>query len=220
MREAGGSVYVDVRELVLLGGGSQGEVIQLDAYISGRRSNGMENLYSWKVDADGTLTVKHNVYPEGDMPAWLPRIGVTLSLAGSLQNVEWYGRGPQASYPDRRSGYRIGVWNSTVDDMYEPYLIPQDYGLRMDSRWVRFTDGSGKGLQFSMDAPFAFNAYPFTTDNLTKAVYTYQLVKSGDITLNLDYADTGVGDTSRSTLPAYKAYPTAYERTITIVPVR
>ena len=71
-----------------------------------------------------------------------------------------------------------------------------------------------------MDAPFAFNAYPFTTDNLTKAVYTYQLVKSGDITLNLDYADTGVGDTSRSTLPAYKAYPTAYERTITIVPVR
>ena len=220
VREAGGSVYVDVRELVLLGGGSQGEVIQLDAYISGRRSNGMENLYSWKVDADGTLTVKHNVYPEGDMPAWLPRIGVTLSLAGSLQNVEWYGRGPQASYPDRRSGYRIGIWNSTVDDMYEPYLIPQDYGLRMDSRWVRFTDGSGKGLQFSMDAPFAFNAYPFTTDNLTKAVYTYQLVKSGDITLNLDYADTGVGDTSRSTLPAYKAYPTAYERTITIVPVR
>ena len=219
-READGSVYVDVRELVLLGGGSQGEIVQLDAYISGRRSNGMENLYSWKVDPDGTITVKHNVYPEGEMPAWLPRIGVTLSLSGSLQNVEWYGRGPQASYPDRRSGYRIGVWSSTVDDMYEPYLIPQDYGLRMDSRWVRFTDASGKGLQFSMDVPFAFNAYPFTTDNLTKAVYTYQLVKSGDITLNLDYADTGVGDTSRSTLPAYKAYPTAYERTILIKPVR
>lgn len=219
-REAGGSVYVDVRELVLLGGGGQGEIVQLDAYISGRRSNGMENIYSWQVDADGTITVKNNVYPQGDMPAWLPRIGVTLSLSGSLDNVEWYGRGPQASYPDRRSGYRIGVWDSTVDGMYEPYLIPQDYGLRMDSRWVRFTDASGKGLQFSMDVPFAFNAYPFTTDNLTKAVYTYQLVKSGDITVNLDYADTGVGDTSRSTLPAYKAYPTAYERTIVIKPVR
>ena len=213
-----GAVYIDVRELVLFGG-AQG-ITQLDLYIMGRRSNGMESLFSWRVDTDGTVTVKHQLFPEGDMPAWLPRVGVTLSLDGSLGNVDWYGRGPQASYPDRRSGYRIGEWSTTVDDMYEPYLIPQDYGLRMDCRRVSFTDDSGKGLMFKMDVPFGFNAYPFTTDNLTKAVYQYQLERSGDITLNLNYADTGVGDTSRSTLPGYRAYPETYQRTIVITPVR
>ena len=57
-----------------------------------------------------------------------------------LSNVEWYGRGPQENYPDRKSGYKTGIYKSTVKDMYEPYLIPQDYGLRTDNRWVRMTD--------------------------------------------------------------------------------
>ena len=214
-----GSVYIDVRELVLFGG-SNDTLTQLDAYVMGRKRIGMESIFSWRVDSDGTITVKHNLYPEGDMPAWLPRVGVTLSLDASLDNVDWYGRGPQASYPDRKTGYRMGEWSTTVDDMYEPYLLPQDYGLRMDCRRVSFTDDSGVGLMFSMNEPFGFNAYPFTTENLTKAVYTYQLERSGDITLNLNYADTGVGDTSRGILAGYKAYPTTYERTIVITPVR
>ena len=27
-----------------------------------------------------------------------------------LHNVQWYGRGPQENYPDRKSGYRIGEY--------------------------------------------------------------------------------------------------------------
>lgn len=216
-READGSVYVDVREYALFGTPTEQ---QLDAYIFGRSSIGMESVYSYRIDADGTITVHHLLTPQGEMPAWFPRIGVTASINGGLSNVEWYGRGPQASYPDRKTGYRMGIWDTTVEDMYEPYLIPQDYGLRMDSYWVRFTDDSGKGLEFSMDQPFAFNAYPYTTDNLTKSMYQYQLEKSDDITLNLDYATSGVGCTARGIFGAYRAYPTQYERTIVITPVK
>lgn len=212
-----GTVYVDVREIALFGTSKEQ---QLDAYIFGRTNVGMESLYSYRIDGDGTITVHHLVNPQGEMPAWLPRVGVTLSLNEALGQVEWYGRGPQASYPDRKSGYRIGIYRETVDDMYEPYLIPQDYGLRTDNRWVRFTNEEGKGLQFSMDEPFAFNAYPFSTENLTRSVYQYQLQKSGDITLNLDYATSGVGCTARGIFDAYRAYPTGYERTITITPLR
>ena len=216
-REVDGSVYLDVRELALFGAQTEQ---QLDAYIFGRTGVGMESVYSYRIDGDGTITVNHLVNPQGDMPVWLPRVGVCMSIDGSLQNVEWYGRGPQASYPDRKSGYRMGIYETTVDDMFEPYLMPQDYGLRMDNRWVRFTDGEGKGLQFSMNEPFAFNAYPFTTENLTKSVYQYQLQRSDDITLNLDYATSGVGCTARGIFDAYRAYPTGYTRTITIKPLR
>jgi len=215
-REAEGSVYVDVRELAIFG---TGDMQQLDAYIFGRSSAGLESMYSYRIDADGTITVHHSINPQGEMPAWLPRIGVTMSLSGNLDNVQWYGRGPQASYPDRKTGYRIGIYSTTVDDMYEPYVIPQDYGLRTDNRWVRFTDESGKGLEFSVDQPFAFNAYPFTTENLTKSVYQYQLEDSGNITFNLDYATSGVGCSARGIFDAYRAYPTGYERTITIRPI-
>lgn len=212
-RVVSGSAYVDVREIALFGAAKEQ---QLDAYIFGRTNVGMESIYSYRIDADGTITVHHHINPQGEMPAWLPRIGVTMSLNGALSHVEWYGRGPQASYPDRKSGYRIGIYQSTIEDMYEPYLIPQDYGLRTDNRWVRFTDNNGKGLQFSVNEPFAFNAYPFTTENLTKSVYQYQLQKIDDITLNLDYATSGVGCTARGIFDAYRAYPMGYDRTITI----
>ena len=81
--------------------------------------------------------------PDGDVPAWLPRVGVDWILSKSLSNVQWYGRGPQENYPDRKSGYKTRYYKSTVNEMYEPYLIPQDYGLRSDNRWVRMTDDNG-----------------------------------------------------------------------------
>jgi beta-galactosidase len=134
--------------------------------------------------------------------------------------VEWYGRGPQENYPDRKSGYRIGIYRSTVEEMYEPYLIPQDNGLRTDNRWVRMTDDAGKGLEFSMDERFNFNASPYSTENLTRALYNYQLQKSNGITLNLDYNTTGVGGTARVVMNAYRAYPHLYSRRITVRPLR
>ena len=97
--------------------------------------------------------------------------------------------------------------------------MPQDYGLRTDTRRVCLTDGAGRGLQFSMDQPFAFNAYDCTTDNLTKAVYQFDLQRGGDITLNLDYATSGLGCTARGIFDAYRVYPAGYERTLTIKPV-
>ena len=221
VREGEGSAYIDVRELYVFGGMTDPDPDNIDKYLQSRGLGGFESIWRYRIDADGTITARHFLNPQGNMPDWLPRIGVTLSLDGAYGNVQWYGRGPQSSYPDRRSGYRVGIYDSTVEDMYEPYLIPQDYGLRMDSRWVEFTDEAGKGLRFSMDEHFAFNAYPFTTDNLTKADYTFQLQRPGIVTVNLDYETSGVGDTSTGIYRAYRATADeTYERIITISPVR
>ncbi len=81
------------------------------------------------------------------------------------------------------------------------------------------TDSEGNGLLFKADQLFNFNAHPYSTDNLTKAVYTYQLQKQDGITFNLDYATSGVGCTARGIFNAYKAMPGGYERIIKIIPV-
>lgn len=121
-------------------------------------------------------------------------------------------RGPQENYPDRKTGYKIGIYRSTVDDMYEPYLIPQDYGLRTDNRWVRMTDEQGLGLEFSMNKFFNFNAYPYSTDNLTKSDVYLSAPETRWNNVQSGYATTGVGCTARAVFDSYKVYPGAYER--------
>lgn len=192
-----------------------------DPYIVSTRYKGFQEKYEYKINGDGTIALKHTIDPQGTLPILLPRIGLQTTLSADLQQVEYYGRGPQESYSDRKTGYKFGEYSTTVDDMYEPYLIPQDYGLRMDTRRVQFCNKNGKGIALTMYGDkFNFNAYPYSTDNLTKAIYQYQLQRLDGITFNLDYATTGVGCSSRYVLPAYFAMPLRYERTMTIKPVR
>ena len=197
------NIIVEVKNLMLLG----------------TKRGAFMNHYTYNIYSSGEMSIDHSIVPNGDMPAWLPRIGVDWILDKSLGNVQWYGRGPQENYPDRKSGYKIGVYKSTVINMYEPYLIPQDYGLRTDNRWVRITDENGVGLEFRGDKLFNFSAQSYSTENLTKALYTYQLHPFDGITFNLDYATSGVGCTALSVFTAYQVMPQRYDFTITIRPI-
>jgi beta-galactosidase len=216
MENTGKEVRIAIRDVTLFG---QGGVNKLDLYVQGIQNNGIRSRYDLVITGDGKITIHHTLTPEGRMPLWFPRIGISMMLNKSLNQVDWYGRGPQENYPDRKTGYKIGVYHTSVQEMYEPYLLPQDYGLRTDNRRVRLTDSEGIGLQFTVDELFNFNAYPFSTDRLTKATYTYQLEEQDGITFNLDYATSGVGCTARGIFPQYRVMPQRYERTVTINPV-
>ncbi|MCC8133787.1 MAG: DUF4981 domain-containing protein [Tannerellaceae bacterium] len=215
--EVNGKVVVSVREICLMGSST---MEKKDLYIWGMQCNGFENMYTYTIAGDGEMTLLHTTLPQGRMPLWLPRIGLTMTLSKELEQVQWYGRGPQENYPDRKTGYKVGVYETTVSEMYEPYLIPQDHGLRTDNRWVKMEDQEGHGLMFTVNELFNFNAYPYTTENLTKATYTYQLQKQEGITFNLDYATTGVGCTARSVLNAYRVMPQGYTREVCIKPLK
>ena len=177
-------------------------------------NSGLDNYFTYKITPDGTMTLRHRVEPVRITPSWFPRIGTEWIFDKSLKNVEWYGRGPQENYPDRKSGYKIGIYKSTVQDMQEPYLIPQDCGLRTDNRWVRLTNDEKIGVEFRGEKTFNFNLYPYTTDNLTKAMYPYQLQPFEGITFNYDYATSGVGCTARSIFNKYRVYPNIYDYTL------
>ncbi|MGD9556169.1 MAG: glycoside hydrolase family 2 TIM barrel-domain containing protein [Mangrovibacterium sp.] len=216
--EVNGKVYVNIRQITLFGESIESE---LDQYIRGTQYNGIENIYSYIINGDGEITIHHTAKSQGrTLPLYYPRFGLTFTLDKSLDKVEWFGRGPQENYPGRNSGYKIGVYNSTVDEMYVPYIKPGDYGLRTDNRWVKMVDDHGKGLMFKVNDLFNFNAYPYSTENLTKSIYTYQLQKKDGITFNLDYATTGVGDSSGGIFRSYWVYPTIFERTIKIFPIK
>ena len=188
------------------------------AYTS-TKEGGFKNQYEYHINAKGELSLFIKTMAQGKMPQWLPRIGLQFQLPQEFQHVEWYGRGPQENYPDRKTGYKIGNYTSTVDEMYVPYLIPQDYGNRSDVSFVKLTNEEGIGL-IIQGFDFNFSAHNFTTDNLERAMYPFQLKKSDKVYLNIDHKVNGLGDTSLSTLREHRVLPGTYEFSYTIKPVR
>ncbi len=87
----------------------------------------------------------------------VPRIGVRFRLPKTMNNVEYFGKGPDENYVDRASGSKVGLYKTTAEDMYVPYTRPQENGHRSDTRWVAMT-GDKNGLLIVADNTIGFNA--------------------------------------------------------------
>ena len=83
------------------------------------------------------------------------------TLPAGFDEAEWYGRGPQENYIDRRTGAAVGLYRSAVADLSFPYERPQETGTRTDTRWVALSSrGTGVGLLVVGLPTFEFSAYP------------------------------------------------------------
>lgn len=88
----------------------------------------------------------------------VPRIGVRFRLPSNMNQVQYLGRGPEDNYLDRHKGTMVGLYKTTAEDMYYPYVRPQENGHHMDTRWFALNQGGGKGLLIQADSLIGFNA--------------------------------------------------------------
>jgi beta-galactosidase len=170
-------------------------------------STSFENKFVFTISGSGKMTLDHTVTPCGKMPEWLPRVGIQLVLNQSFDQVKWYGRGPFETYPDRKTGAKVGIYSGSVADQYVPYLIPQENGNKTDVRWTTLQNSQGIGLKISSSEAFNFSAQNVQSDNLSRAWYPFQLKPFDGVTLNVDYALSGVGCTAISVLNKYRVMP-------------
>ncbi len=173
---------------------------------------------TWTFFSDGTIELEQEIIPHGTMPDMLQKIGLQFHLPKQFSNVEWYGRGPFENYPDRKTGAKVGHYFSNADEMFVPYIFPQEYGNRCDVRWLKVQNAEGKGLMISGGDLLNFSLHKYSTDNLDRAVYTYQLQESPNTILNVDYEVTGVGGTAIRQLQRYRVMPHAGKYKLTIKP--
>lgn len=153
---------------------------------------------------DGEVTVSHSA-----MGLLLPmlKVGMRMSIKNSLENVEWYGRGPHESYLDRKTGAKIAKHAMTVAELEHRYMRPQENGHRTDVRNLTVSDKTGFGIKIdAMDIPFGFNLGYYTPEKLDKAKHLYELEKDGFITLCLDAAMRGVGGDMPGCAHLHKEY--------------
>lgn len=148
---------------------------------------------TFTVYGSGRIEVESALTPAAGAPE-LPRVGMQMLVPGEFRNVEWYGRGPQETYWDRKTGAAVGIYRSTVDELWTPYVEPQENGNRTDVRWVKFTNASGVGFRaVGLDAPLYFSAWPFPMSELERAKHSAEIQRSQELTVNLDHLQMGVG---------------------------
>jgi beta-galactosidase len=183
-------------------------------------ATGSELTTTYSILGSGDIIVENNFNPGPDMDNLpeIPRFGMTMQLPGDFDNMSWYGRGPQESYWDRKTGARIGIYEGKVEDQYHPYLRPQENGTKTDVRWVSLTNDGGIGLLAVGMPLLSVSASHFTIDDYANGPskeqrHTYHMKKRNLVTLNLDYKQMGVGgDTSWGARPhdKYTLYPKEY----------
>jgi len=88
----------------------------------------------------------------------VPRIGVRFRMPQQMNQVQYLGRGPEENYLDRHKGTLIGLYKTTADDMYYPYVRPQENGHHTDTRWIALNRADGKGLLIEANTTIGFNA--------------------------------------------------------------
>ncbi len=119
----------------------------------------------------------------------IPRIGLKMPLPVSFDQAEWYGRGPQENYCDRRSGAMVGRYQQTTQELEWNYSYPQANGLRTDIRELQVGP-----LHVIAPELFSFSLHPYSTEMLEKAAHTCDLNYDEFIhELHLDYVQMGIG---------------------------
>ncbi len=156
---------------------------------------------TWTVYPDGSVARQSTISATGrDIP--LAKVGFTMELPAAYSKAEYYGRGPEENYPDRKTGSFLGRYARAVKDFFEPYAKPQDMANREDVSWVALRDESGSGVLFAGLGTMSATVLPYTADELATAAHPTDLPANPDRTrLDLDAAVLGLGGASCGPIP-------------------
>lgn len=149
--------------------------------------------YIYTISSDGTLSIQTQFLPDTVVVESLARVGLVFEMPDKYQAVSYLGRGNTETYVDRKQNGRIGIYHTSVEEMFHYYTKPQSTGNRTNIRWASIVDQTKKGIKFVGNKEFQFSAIPFTDNVVDKATHINELKRSGTITVHLDTEQMGVG---------------------------
>lgn len=168
-------------------------VYQLDSVQST-----LKTVYT--VMGNGAVKVDNKLVTTGaDVPV-MPRFGMKMHLPKAYSQVEYLGRGPWENYSDRNSSTFVGQYKTTVNELYVPYIRPQENGHRTDVRWLSLAKADGSGLLVVADRLIEFNALHNTVEDFDAGFNKDRNLKHANdikprdlVELHIDYRMIGVG---------------------------
>lgn len=181
------------------------------------------------------VTYAYTIYPNGYMDlattydmqgGSLRRIGTSIKLPATLEDVNFYARGPWDNYCDRYDAAFLGRYTTTVTEMLEPTPRPQTSGNHLDLRELTLSDSENNfSLQILAKGKVDFQLLHYEDATLASQKHQWELTDNPTKTvLHLDYTQKGLGNGScgsgTSTLSDYYC-PTSgtYSNTVRFVPI-
>ncbi len=132
---------------------------------------------TYTINGDGEIRVEAVYHGQGGLPT-LPAFGMEFKIKEKYNQFSYYGYGPDENYVDRMEGARLGIFHGTALGNVSKYLVPQECGNRVGTRWLSVTDGNGHGLCFaSEDKPFESSVLPYSAYELEQAAHMEELPK-------------------------------------------
>ena len=148
----------------------------------------------WKIYRTGEISVKMHVKKDREFPQ-LPRFGIRLFLRGEYENLKFYGLGPHESYRDKCRSCSHGLYDTTVEEQHEDYICPQENGSHTDCDYLML-EKENQTVTAVSSRPFSFNVSYYSQEELTRKAHNFELEKSGNTIVCLDYAQNGIGSNS------------------------
>jgi beta-galactosidase len=124
----------------------------------------------------------------------LAKIGVRLFLDKTLDKFDYLGRGPMENYADRKRGFDVGHYSSSVRQQMTPYEKPMESGNHEDVRWAHVTNATGTGITVQQDtALLQVAALPYSDEEMWPVEYKIDLPPSKGTVLCISAQTLGVG---------------------------
>jgi beta-galactosidase len=182
-------------------------------------AGGARLFTTWAVYGSGDIVMRQRFVPGDTAVAELPRLGLRFTMPAGFDSVAWFGRGPQETYWDRKTGAAVGLYRAVAAELYHPYERPQETGTRADVRWMAVQNAAGTGL-LAVGQPLleasAMNVLQEDLDEGLEKVnrHAYMVRRQPFTEVRLDWHQMGVGgDNSWGALthPEYRLPLRTYE---------
>ena len=207
-RQSGTWDNMGLRKLTVKGTGAEctktedGKTVTLtlNSRYTGQNGTYFDVQLHFLVCADGVLMVNSFISPS-NTGSIIPKLGFRLEMPAEMEQLAWFGRGPWDSYRDRKEACLPAIYQSTVTDQREDYILPQEHGTKQEVRWMSLTNSEGKGLVFVAPDQMAASAVHFRpednyTDRNNRSKHTYQFKTCNTAVVSLDAVTRGLGNAS------------------------
>jgi beta-galactosidase len=167
----------------------------------------VEHEQTFTALVDGRILVEEiAVLPEGLTD--VARVGTVFETTQGFDRLAWYGQGPWESYPDRAVGAPVGHHSAAVDDLFTPYLRPQESGGRHGVRHFTLS-GAEHELSVRLDGPRQVSVNRYRAEDLAAVAHHDELVPRPGCVVHIDAAHRGLGTAScgPDTSPSYLVPP-------------
>lgn len=175
------------------------------------------------IEGNGAVTVDMYIDLTKSKLKTYMKVGTELTADGSMENITWYGNGDGESYSDRASFARVGMYSSSVTDMFYPFAVPQDCGNLTEVRWMSVSNKDASSmLLICGNSNITTSALHFSANQLQEATHVYELSDTSKTYINVDGFVRGTGNASCGfdPMPDYVVNnDTSYEYSYTLVPV-